>query len=223
MCGRFTLYSSLQEIRDGLGIDRVDFQPCLSFNIAPTQEVAVVVREDGANVLEGMRWGLIPHWAKDTKIGSRMINARAETIAEKPAFKRLLTSQRCLVVADGFYEWRQEDGRKAPMYIRLKSKKPFGLAGLYDDWISESGERITSCTIVTTGPNELMAPIHNRMPVIIPYACELRWLDEAVQEPGEVLPLLVPYSAADMEAYPVSALVNSPRNNSPDIIAPEPV
>ena len=149
-----------------------------------------------------------------------MINARAETVGEKPSFKRPLKDRRCLVVANGFYEWQKTDQAKIPMFIRLKSGQPFGFAGLYDVWTSPQGEAVASCTIITTGANDLMQPIHDRMPVILPKPQESAWLNPAIQSPADVLPLLGPYSAAEMEAYPVSRLVNSPENNSPDCIRP---
>ena len=218
MCGRFVLFSSLEELREAFAVQQVRYQVEPSYNVAPTQTVAVVVQREGVNTLEKMRWGLIPAWAKDPAIGSRMINARAETVGEKPSFKRPLKDRRCLVVANGFYEWQKTGQAKIPMFIRLKSGQPFGFAGLYDVWTSPEGESVTSCTIITTSANDLMQPIHDRMPVILPKPHESTWLNPAIQGAADVLPLLVPYSAAEMEAYPVSRLVNSPGNNSPDLI-----
>jgi putative SOS response-associated peptidase YedK len=220
MCGRFVLFSSPEELREAFAVQQVRFQVEPSYNVAPTQNVAVVVQREGVNTLEKMRWGLIPAWAKDPAIGSRMINARAETVAEKPSFKRPLKDRRCLVVADGFYEWQKTGQAKIPMFIRLKSGQPFGFAGLYDVWTSPEGEAVASCTIITTSANDLMQPIHDRMPVILPRSQQSTWLNPAIQTAADVLPLLVPYAAADMEAYPVSRLVNSPENNSPDCIRP---
>jgi putative SOS response-associated peptidase YedK len=218
MCGRFVLFSSLEEIREAFAVQQVRYQLEPSYNVAPTQSVAVVVQREGVNTLERMRWGLIPAWAKDPAIGSRMINARAETVGEKPSFKRPLKDRRCLVVANGFYEWQKTGQAKIPMFIRLKSGQPFGFAGLYDVWTSPEGEAVASCTIITTSANDLMQPIHDRMPVILPRSQESTWLNPAIQSAADVLPLLVPYSAAEMEAYAVSRLVNSPENNSPDLI-----
>jgi putative SOS response-associated peptidase YedK len=218
MCGRFVQFSSLEEIREAFAVQQVRYQVEPSYNVAPTQSVAVVVQREGVNTLEKMRWGLIPAWAKDPAIGSRMINARAETVGEKPSFKRPLKDRRCLVVADGFYEWQKTGQAKIPMFIRLKSGQPFGFAGLYDVWTSPEGEAVASCTIITTSANDLMQPIHDRMPVILPKSQESTWLNPAIQRAADVLPLLVPYSAADMEAYAVSRMVNSPENNSPDLI-----
>ena len=238
MCGRFVLYSSLDDI-----VRAFDIQPpCTprkafwtvangalpqapaqlrsSYNIAPTQPVAVVLQRDGANLLEEMVWGLIPFWAKARDIGSRMINARAETLAEKPSFRRPLAGQRCLVAADGFYEWRRTEQGKMPMFIGLKSRHPFGFAGLYDAWPSPEGETIRSCTIITTGANDLVRTIHDRMPVILPRECEADWLSPGVRSNADLLALLRPYPAHEMEAYAVSRLVNSPGNNTPECIRP---
>ncbi len=220
MCGRFIFTSNLERLQLAFDLDLIRAEVNPSYNVAPTQPVLTVVRRDEQNVLEAMRWGLIPVWAKDESIGSRMINARAETVAEKSTFKRLLKSRRCLIVADGFYEWQKDGSSKVPMFVQLKTGEPFGFAGLYDTWRSAEGEGITSCTIITTTPNALMKPIHNRMPVILPPEAHGAWLDPARQDPSELQAYLKPYAAAKMKAWPVSPLVNSPRNNSPDCIRP---
>ncbi len=220
MCGRFTNQSDPAQLQMEFNLEEVPAEVQPSYNIAPTQEILTVVQRDGQNVLEGMRWGLIPSWAQDPQIGARMINARAESVAEKPSFKRPLKSQRCLIVADGFYEWRQTGSQKVPMFIRLKSKHPFGFAGLYDRWKSEEGTWITSCTILTTTANELMQPIHQRMPVILPKKDYKKWLDPSNQDLDDLVSLLKPFEANKMVAYQVSPLVNSPRNNSPECIEP---
>lgn len=220
MCGRFVLFSSLDEIVRAFDIAAPPAQVRTGYNIAPTQRVAVVRSQDGANLLEDMVWGLIPAWAKDRSIGARMINARAETLHEKPSFKRPLASQRCLVVADGFYEWRKVDGAKVPMFIRLTSRRPFGFAGLYDTWTSPSGEAVRSCTIITTAANDLVRPIHDRMPVILPRAVEADWLATEARPVGDLLQLLKPYPDQEMEAYPVARLVNSSQNDGPECIRP---
>jgi len=189
------------------------------YNIAPSQQVLTVL---GAEERRGgfLRWGLIPSWAKDPSMGDRMINARAETVAEKPSFRRALQKRRCLVLADGFYEWRKEGKKKTPLYITLKSRAPFGFAGLWETWKSAEGAPIHSCTIITTTPNALMESIHNRMPVILPREAEAAWLDRSLEDPARLLPFLVPYSAENMDAYAVSSAVNSPRNDSPSCIEP---
>ena len=218
MCGRFIIKSDHDQIQLAFNIDQVEAQVQPSYNIAPTQSIVTVAQHDGQNVLENMRWGLIPVWAKDMSIGSKMINARVESVAEKASFKRPLKSRRCLIVADGFYEWQKEGAKKIPMFIHLKSQKPFAFAGLYDVWKSPDGDWITSCAIITTRPNELMETIHNRMPVILPKTAYKSWLDAANQDLDELVALLQPYPADKMLAYPVSPLVNSPRNNSPECI-----
>jgi putative SOS response-associated peptidase YedK len=169
-----------------------------------------------------MRWGLVPAWAKDPKIGSKLINARAETLAEKPAFRRLLGTRRCLIPADSFYEWAaQSDGKRRPMRVTLSSGEPFAFAGLWDVWTPpEGGPPLRTCTIITTTPNALMATIHHRMPVILTSQAEAAWLDPAITDPAELLPLLVRYSAQDMVAYPVRPLVNNVANDSPQLILP---
>lgn len=220
MCGRFIVKSDLEHIQLAFHIEQVNAPVHASYNIAPTQTVATVVQRAGKNNLEAMRWGLIPAWAKDMAMGAKMINARAETVAEKASFKRPLKSQRCLIVADGFYEWSRQGAQKIPMFIRLKDEQPFAFAGLYDAWKSSADETITSCAIITTTPNELMAPIHNRMPVILPPTAYAQWLDPANQNLDELTVLLRPYPAEHMLAYPVSLVVNSPRNNSADLIRP---
>src|SRR5712691_6587994 len=167
MCGRYTLTIDLKTIAETFGVaPTIETAP--RYNIAPTQEV-VSILSNGSVHLDWLQWGLIPSWAKDESIGSKMINARAETLAEKPSFKRLLRSKRCLVIADGFYEWKQEAGAKTktPMYITLKDGLPFAFSGLCDLWTDPDGQPIRTCTIVTTEPNELMASIHNRMPVML--------------------------------------------------------
>lgn len=222
MCGRFTLTADPNKIREAhpwLNVPE-EIQP--RYNIAPTQPVAVVPN-DGKNKLDFFVWGLIPSWAKDPEIGSRMINARAETLAEKPAFRAAFRRRRCLILADGFYEWRQVPGRKAkiPMYIRMEDGKPFAFAGLWEDWHSPDGSEIKSCTIITTEPNSLLQDIHNRMPVILPEETYPQWLETEEQDPRQLQSLLRPYPAEEMIAFPVSTLVNSPANESAELIIPQ--
>ena len=170
--------------------------------------------------LEAFRWGLIPAWAKEEKIGSRMINARAETLAEKPSFKNAYKHRRCLVPADGFYEWKKEGRVKIPYFVRLKSEKAFAFAGLWDVWKSKAGERIFSFTIVTTSPNPLLSEIHNRMPVILSPEAYDTWLDSEPVDRRELRHLLVAYPAEKMEAFVVSSRVNSPTNDDSETILP---
>ncbi|MBI1743431.1 SOS response-associated peptidase [Candidatus Acetothermia bacterium] len=218
MCGRFTLKSDPEEIEETFGAKvPVNYAP--HYNIAPTQDVLVLLG-DGSPRIEAFRWGLIPSWAKDEKIGNKLINARAETIFEKPSFRSAVKSRRCLVIADGFYEWRQTELGKRPMHIRLKSKEPFGFAGLWESWNSPEGKVIKTCTIVTTDPNELMKAIHNRMPVILSKELQEIWLDAKLKTQAELELVLQAYPAKEMEAYEVSRLVNSPTNDKPECVEP---
>ena len=194
------------------------------YNIAPTQEILVVVQEPGTATRQARRhrWGLIPSWAKDPAIGNQLINAQVETAATKPAFRVAFRKRRCLILADGFYEWQVEPGKKArvPHYIRMKDEKPFSFAGLWSEWRSADGSELRSCAIITTEPNELMAEIHNRMPVILDKKHFDRWLDRDYKETKELKKLLVPYPARKMKAYPVSRLVSNSRNDVPECLEP---
>ena len=220
MCGRFTLRSSMADVAKMFGIAADPAAPLL-FNIAPTQAVAAVrVSEKGGRELCSLKWGLVPSWADDLTIGNRLINARAETVATKPAYRQAFKSRRCLVVADGFYEWQKNGRQKQPYYIRLKDDRPFGFAGLWEKW-SKAGQAVESCVLITTDANELVAPIHNRMPVILsPESYDL-WLSPETQEIELLQSLLRPYQASEMAAYPVSTRVNSPTFNEPDCIRPQ--
>jgi len=217
MCGRYTLTASMQAIAETFGIP-ANLEAEARYNVAPTQQVVTIMR-NGADHLAMLQWGLIPSWAKDEAIGAKMINARAETLAEKPSFKRLLRSRRCLIVADGFYEWKKEYGGKTPMYITMKDGKPFAFAGLWDSWQDPDGKPVRTCTIVTTTPNDLVATIHDRMPAILLPAARDTWLDPATQDEQALLPLLAPYPADRMTARQVSRLVNSPRVEGPELLA----
>ena len=221
MCGRFTLAVDPGTLKGTFPWVEVPQDLPPRYNIAPSQPVAVVPN-DGRNRLDFYIWGLIPSWAKDPKIGNRMINARAETLAEKPTFRAAYRRRRCLVFADGFYEWRQEPGKtaKTPMYIQLKSKKPFAIASLWDIWHAGDGSEVRSCTIITTSPNRLIEEIHNRMPVILPAEVHQDWLSSEERDPRLLDRVLVPYQAEDMIAYPVSRMVNSPQNDVPGCILP---
>lgn len=219
MCGRFTLSQSAEAIASVFQLNQV---PTLEprYNIAPTQLVSTVLQTPAPKErqFQMFRWGLIPAWAKDATIGAKLINARAETVAEKPAFRSAFRHRRCLVVADGFYEWRRQDGKKQPFYFRMQNGQPFAFAGLWEHWQNPDGEAIASCTILTTEANELLQPIHDRMPVILhPKDYDL-WLDPAVQKSDHLQQLLQPYSAAAMISYPVSTKVNKPTNDTPELI-----
>lgn len=217
MCGRFSRKATLQAIVDAFEIEDVKGAIEPSYNIAPGQEVAVILKDESRK-LGLLKWGLIPSWSKDPTIGNRMINARAETLAEKPSFKHPLRRKRCLIIADGFYEWQKSGNRKIPMYIFLKNQEPFAFAGLWDSWTSPEGKKVSTCTIITTEPNKFLNKIHNRMPVILPKEHFDLWLDRSVENEQQVLPLLQPYPEKEMEAYEVSQLVNSPKNNTPECI-----
>jgi putative SOS response-associated peptidase YedK len=221
MCGRYTLSTNAQVLADLFRLEEALALPP-RYNIAPTQDVAIVrsETEGGGRRLSLAHWGLIPSWAKDRGLGARMINARADTAAEKPAFRAAFKSRRCLIPADGFFEWKATGERKQPHYIRLQDAGPFAFAGLWERWAPADREPIESCTILTTEPNEVLRPIHDRMPVILPPAAWSLWLDPAVRERERLQPLLVPHPAAAMIAYPVGLGVNSARRDDPSCIEP---
>jgi putative SOS response-associated peptidase YedK len=220
MCGRFTLTTDREQLEERFSFHAANLSFTPRYNIAPSQAVFTVIGDEKGNRGGLLRWGLIPSWAKDAAIGNRMINARAETVAEKPSFRRALQQRRCLILADGFYEWRQEGKKKTPLFITLTSRAPFAFAGLWETWRPQDGEAIHSCTIITTTPNPLMESIHNRMPVILAREAETTWLDRTITEPDKLLPLLVPYPETLMDAYEVALTVNSPKNDFPACIAP---
>ncbi len=230
MCGRFTLASDAEALHQtffDFGMP-LDLSP--RYNIAPTQDVAVIANtlpdtgeHPETGQVEFFHWGLIPSWAKDPKIGNRMINARSETLSEKPSFRNAYKRRRCLILADGYYEWKQIPGdrNKQPVYIRLKSQQPFALAGLWEVWQADGmDEPLRSCTIITCPPNAFLEEIHHRMPVILPQNAYAEWLVPDERSSDVLQPLLVPYTDAEMEAYPVSRFVNRPTNDSPECIAP---
>lgn len=220
MCGRFSLSVYQLDLVEEFGVQDIPPGYRQRYNIAPSQEVlAITVDADGAPRPAWLRWGLIPAWAKDPSIGNRMINARAETIADKPAFRHAFTHRRCLVLADGFFEWQRAGSRKVPIRVRLASGKPFALAGIAERWQPERQEAVESCAIVTTSASDFMKPIHDRMPVILGRRERERWLDPAAER-EELLGVLRPYDGADLEAYPVSTLVNSPANDRPEVFEP---
>ncbi len=221
MCGRFTLATEADKLRWAFPgfIFPDDIQP--RYNIAPSQNVAAVLN-DGESRVRELKWGLVPHWAKDPKIGNRMINARSETLSDKPAFRAAYRRRRCLILADGFYEWRKDPGAKTktPVYIRLASEGPFTFAGLWERWDPDGESPLLSCTIITTEPNPLVAEIHNRMPVILPTEAHARWLAPGDTPPDALSEILRHFPASEMTAYPVSRLVNNPKADAADCIAP---
>jgi putative SOS response-associated peptidase YedK len=220
MCGRFTLTVDPEELMERFHLDAAEAPSSPRYNIAPTQDVAVILSESPSR-LSVATWGLIPNWAKDPGIGAQMINARGETLPEKPSFRSAFKKRRCLVLADGFYEWRREaDGKtKTPMLMRLKDGEVFAFAGLYELWKTPEGQDLRSCTIVTCEPNELMQTIHNRMPVILPRDAEAEWLD--VNTPAlALMAMLRPYRAEDMTAFAVSKRVNNPAYDDALVMQP---
>jgi putative SOS response-associated peptidase YedK len=220
MCGRYTLHSRADVIAETFGVSVPATLP-ERFNIAPSQQVLAVRLNPEVHQRElvAFRWGLIPFWADDPSVGNRMTNARSETVAEKPSFRRAFKSQRCLLVADGFYEWQETNGKKQPYYITLKDGRPFGLAGLWERW-DKQGEPIESCTILTTDTNEIMSALHDRMPVIIPPDKYSLWLDPAQHDGKKLSGLLRPFDSGEMAAYPVSTFVNNAKYDSAQCIEP---
>ena len=218
MCGRFVQKVDLREaakIFDAI----VEAEQKINYNVAPRQPIAVIM-EDGKRKIVEMSWGLVPRWAKDASIANKLINARSETVAEKPSFRDSFKSRRCLIIADGFYEWQTKDGIKKPFYIFMKGKKPFGIAGLYDLWKDENGKEITICTIITTEANEFMKSLHHRMPVIISPENYNHWLDPAEKDTSKIGSLMKPWDSNEMDAYEVGTLVNSAGYNSAECINP---
>lgn len=220
MCGRFALSEDWSFMLDYFGISASTYEQPQRYNIAPGQDLAAIISDGRQRRIGPLKWGLVPSWARDEKIGFMTINARAETLLEKPAFKRLVERKRCLIPADSFYEWKKSGQAKQPMRILLKSRKIFAFAGLYDTWITPAGNKLNSCTVITTSSNEMMAEIHHRMPVILPQEAETLWLDKTLQSPTEMMALLQPYEADDMWAYPVSNIVGNVKNESPQCIVP---
>ncbi|HET7478726.1 MAG TPA: SOS response-associated peptidase [Rubrobacteraceae bacterium] len=215
MCGRYTLKTPLDTLVKHFGLTEYPPRLSSSYNIAPTQLVAAVT---GSGRLETLRWGLIPSWARDDSIGARLINARAETVNEKPSFRSAFRRRRCLIPADGFYEWRRSNGGKQPYYITVRGGEPFAFAGIRESW-SGPEEEVHSCAIITTRANPLVAGIHDRMPVILPPDAYDPWLDPEA-EAQEAISLLEPFSPDEMDAYPVSARVNRPANNDERCVQP---
>ncbi|EST51840.1 hypothetical protein T458_26120 [Brevibacillus panacihumi W25] len=218
MCGRFTFVVSPDEIMERFELDSIPFDLPPRYNIAPGQNIPAIIEDKGQRRIGQLRWGLVPSWASDAKGGYKMINARAETLTEKPAFRRLFERKRCLIPADGFYEWQQGPKGKRPMRIMMRSGEPFAFAGLYDTWTCADGQKLHTCTIITTRPNSVVADIHDRMPVILKQEDESFWLDRERYDAALLQSLLVPYDPVQMRAYPVSAMVGSPKNDVPECI-----
>lgn len=218
MCTRFTLTAPADEVADFFGLaDVPDLAP--RYNIAPSQPVACVRRGRHGRYLEQLRWGLVPSWAGDFKIGHSLINARAETVAEKPAFREAFRRRRCLIPADGFYGWQHAGDRKQAFHFRLRDEPLFAFAGLWETWTDLFGDTLETCTVITTPANRLVATASDRMPVIVEPIEYGRWLDPEYAHAEEMARLLRPYPAAAMEAVPVGSEVNSPRNDGPSLLA----
>ena len=219
MCGRFTQERPTSDLAEIFAAEDLADAPGARFNVAPTDEAAVVVEREERRALKAYRWGLIPHWADSPKIGNRMFNARAETLTTSPAFRDAFRRRRCLVPVDSFFEWRREGTVRQPFRIVRTDSRPLALAGLWSGWRDpETDEVRRTFTIITTTPNDLMRPIHNRMPVVLAEEAWDLWLDTGLPDPGELQGLLVPAADADLEAYPVSRAVNNVRNDGPSLI-----
>jgi putative SOS response-associated peptidase YedK len=218
MCGRFTLSSEPSDLHAEFGIDPpADYRP--RYNIAPTQPVLAIVAGSGGWRTATLSWGLVPHWAKDRKDAAKRINARAESLLDKAIFREAFLQHRCLIPADGFYEWEKVGKHSRPVLIKRQDSRPFSFAGIWSRWYERPGEVLYTCSIITTQPNALVARIHDRMPVIVGPRDRALWLDPA-SEPAALQALLVPSADAPLESYPVSTLVNSASNDSPECIQP---
>lgn len=221
MCGRYTLGRSTRDILERYVIQQNLFALSPRHNIAPSQMVPVILSVDGSRVLDGLKWGLIPFWVKDLSKAKPLINARAETLAEKPSFKQALARRRCLIPADGFYEWKGEGPSRTPMHIRLRGAGLFSFAGLFEEWKAPDGDVLRTCAIITVEPNRKMSEIHNRMPAMLRQEDEDLWLNAAEKDPAQLLRVLKPYPDDEMEIYPVSRKVNSPAFDDPACIEPD--
>jgi len=219
MCGRYSSKSGADEIVREFELNETPRKIPPRFNIAPTQDVPVVILASEGRGLTFLRWGLVPSWAKDPSIGYKMINARSETVAEKAAYRSAFRNQRCLLVASGFFEWKSDGKVKQPFHFQLRDGRPFGYAGLFEH-LQMGGKVIDSCTLITTEANDLVRPVHDRMPVILPRERYGEWLDPQEQDPGRLKALLLPFDAEQMIAYPVSRAVNFPAHDSPECVEP---
>ncbi|MBH10398.1 MAG: hypothetical protein CMG74_08640 [Candidatus Marinimicrobia bacterium] len=223
MCGRKTLTRDIQSIIEELLIreweDPDQFTP--SYNIAPTQFSPVLIYENGSRIVKNMKWGLIPSWAKDKTIGSKLINARSETILEKPSFQSLISQNRCVIITDGYYEWKKsvKNKERQPIYIYKKKVGLLNIAGLWSEWVSSTGEKLFTYTVITTTPKKTIEHIHNRMPVILQPEGLDTWINSNKSQIHEALDLLIPFKG-ELNYHPVSTIVNSPQNNSPACISP---
>ena len=222
MCGRFVGYRRKEELLDLFPIDQCEIEVTANYNIAPTQEILAIVRQDGQNHLRHFHWGLVPFWAKDTSIGARMINARAETVHSKPSFRTAFKKRRCLIISDGFYEWQGEKGNKQPYFLTIPDEQPFAFAGLWETWDDRGKQKHAyhSCTIITTAASETMRPIHHRMPVILKPAVYDQWLDSDFQDAKVLKQIITDEIITDLVNHPVSKQVNRVANNAAGNIKP---
>lgn len=221
MCGRYSQTQGGKTIAQAFSLPQVpELTP--RYNVAPGQDIAVIGRANARSPrqLKGLRWGLIPRWAKDHRMGHKLINARSETAATKPSFREALAKRRCLIPADGFYEWERTEAGKQPFYFHMADHSPFAFAGLWERWRSPDGEVITSCTVLTTVANALLAPIHDRMPVILSPGNYEPWLDPRLTDAQQLQPLMASYDATPMIRYAVDQQVNSPGRDDPSCLAP---
>lgn len=217
MCGRFARKSDPRRLAKEFGVAAApEVEP--SYNVAPTQSILAVRQDNDGREMSFFRWGLVPSWAKDASISARLINARSETVEEKPSFREAFKRRRCVIPADGFYEWKREGGRKQPFFFRMRDERPFGFAGLWERWEGEGGQAINSCTILTTGANDVLSPVHDRMPVILHPGDYPLWLESDEREQQLLRELLRAYPAEEMVGYPVSLLVNSPSNRGAELV-----
>ena len=220
MCGRYKIVTDAQALYDAFQVEaELVAAPLERYNVAPATDQLVILNEDGRRVARWHHWGLIPHWAKDKSLGYKTINARADSVAVRPAYRAAFRQRRCLVPATGFYEWKALERGKQPYLIRLKSGALFAFAGLWESWTGPEGE-LRSYTIITTAPNELMARIHERMPAIIAREHYARWLDPALRDPAQAQAMIASYPGAEMQALPVSAAINNARNQGAALIEP---
>jgi len=221
MCGRFTITMTFEELLLRFYIDEADNSFYLPrYNVAPMQVIPAIINDGSRNRLGPLRWGLVPNWAKDQRKAGGMINAKAETLLEKPSYRNLVYRKRCIIPADSFYEWKAIGSKKQPMRFMMREEGIFSMAALFDRWVNpEDGEKISTFSIITTTPNSLVSDVHDRMPVILRPEDEAYWLDRHETNPDKLLPLLKPYPESDMKRYAVSSTVGSVKNDSPACIA----
>lgn len=217
MCGRFAQRTPAKRLAQEFSV-AVPEEIEARYNIAPTQAILAIRSTEAGRAATWLKWGLVPSWAKDASMGARLINARSETVAEKPAFREAFKRRRCIIPADGFYEWQRLGERKQPFFFHLNDDRPFGFAGLWEQWAGPVGKQLESCTILTTEANEVLRPVHDRMPVILPASDYELWLDEDARKDELRKELLRPYPAEEMNAYPVSLMINSPRNQGANLV-----